>query len=356
VAKGFDLAEFRSDVQVVLDTFCQAKAQSLAALGADLEPLLAEATKAITGGKRFRAMFCYWGFQALWPEPPTAVVAQLLQACAGLEVLHASALVHDDLMDASDLRRGRPAAHVSFMQGHKQLGFHSDSAAYGAAGAILLGDLLQGWAEELIRGCGLVGTLAGLEMFDICRNEVIAGQFLDVTAQARGYADVDAAMRVLRFKSAKYSIERPIQIGATLSGRCNKGILAELSAFGLPLGEAFQLRDDLLGVFGDPSVTGKPAGDDLSEGKRTVLVALTLDAAPPAEAKFLNNKLGSPLTDAEVKELQQIIDQSGAKAQVEHVIQELFERALDALTRAEISPNAREALGLLAQAATHRQL
>ena len=129
---------------------------------------------------------------------------------------------------------------------------------------------------------------------------MIAGQFLDVSVQARGEADVDAAMTVLRYKSAKYSIERPLHIGATLAGGGEQRARRLLSAFGLPLGEAFQLRDDLLGVFGDPATTGKPAGDDLVEGKRTVLVALALDAAPAADAARLDAALGTTLTATEV--------------------------------------------------------
>jgi geranylgeranyl diphosphate synthase type I len=160
-------------------------------------------------------------------------------------------------------------------------------------------------------------------------------------------------MTVLRYKSAKYSIERPLQIGAALAG-ASEGTLRELSAFGLPLGEAFQLRDDLLGVFGDPDVTGKPAGDDLVEGKRTVLVALALDAAPPSEAAELDAALGTALSADDVERLRRIIDGSGARAQVEAVIEQLGGLALDALDRADLDPDAREVLRGLARAVTHR--
>ena len=197
-------------------------------------------------------------------------------------------------MDASDTRRGNPATHRFFESEHRASAWRGGAEQYGAAGAILLGDLLLSWSEEQLRRCGLPfeAVAPALAVFDLCRSEVITGQFLDVSAQARGSADVDTAMTVLRYKSAKYSIERPLQIGAALAGGSEQ-TLAELSAFGLPLGEAFQLRDDLLGVFGDPAVTGKPAGDDLVEGKRTVLVALALDAAPPAAAAELDAALGT---------------------------------------------------------------
>ena len=214
--------------------------------------LLAEARLSVSGGKRFRAAFCYWGHRAVVPD--AADEDALVRACAALELLHASALVHDDLMDASDTRRGRPATHRQFGADHRAAGWRGDPEQYGGAAAILLGDLLLSWADELLRRCGLPleQVAPALDVFDRCRSEVIAGQFLDVSVQARGRADVDTAMTVLRYKSAKYSIERPLHIGAALAG-ATPAVMADLSAYGLPLGEAFQLRDDLLGVFGDPA-------------------------------------------------------------------------------------------------------
>ena len=258
-------------------------------------------------------------------------------------------------MDASDTRRGRPATHRDFEAEHRAAGWRGDPEQYGAAAAILLGDLLLSWSDELLRRCGLPFTQVApaLEVFDRCRSEVIAGQFLDVSVQARGRADVDTAMTVLRYKSAKYSIERPLHIGAALAG-APATTMAALSEFGLPLGEAFQLRDDLLGVFGDPATTGKPAGDDLVEGKRTVLVALALDAASPADAALLDRSLGTDLSPDDVAELRRIIDASGAPAQVEAVIDELATHAVRSLDRAGIDEHATEVLRGLAASATQR--
>ena len=170
------------------------------------------------GGKRFRAAFCCWGYRAVRPEVTDP--AALARACASLELLHASALVHDDFMDASDTRRGRPATHRAFEAEHRAAGWRGDPEQYGAAAAILLGDLLLSWADDLLRGSGFAAdeVASGMALFELCRTEVIAGQFLDVSVQARGRADVDAAMTVLRYKSAKYSIERPLHIGAALAG------------------------------------------------------------------------------------------------------------------------------------------
>lgn len=348
----WDAAAFRAGIQAALLDFTGRQAVWLDPLGEDVARLLEEARTSFSGGKRLRAAFCWWGHQAV---APAADEAALLRACASLELLHASALVHDDYMDASDVRRGRPATHRAFERLHRERRWAASPEQYGAAAAILLGDLLLSWADELLRTCGLPAerVLAALRYFDLTRTEVVAGQFLDVSAQARGAGDVDAAMRVVRYKSAKYSIERPLHIGAALAGASGETI-ERLSAFGLPLGEAFQLRDDLLGVFGDPELTGKPAGDDLVEGKRTVLIALALDGLDADARGRLDASLGKPLTEREVDELRALIERSGAREQVEGVIATLTERALDALDAAPIRDDARGALRELADAATQR--
>jgi geranylgeranyl diphosphate synthase type I len=350
---GWDDEAFRARVQASLDRFLDGQAERLAPLGQDAARLLRDAVASVSGGKRFRAAFCYWGHRAVTADP--ADEEALLRACASLELLHASALVHDDYMDASDTRRGRPATHRKLAAEHRAAGWRGDPEQYGAAGAILLGDLLLSWSDELLRRCGLPleQVAPALDVFDLCRSEVIAGQFLDVSVQARGRADVETAMTVLRYKSAKYSIERPLHIGAALAGAGPRTI-EELSSFGLPLGEAFQLRDDLLGVFGDPVTTGKPAGDDLIEGKRTVLVALALDGASAEDAALLDRSLGRALSVAEVERLRGIIVDSGAPEQIETVITELVSLAVAALDRARIDDRAREVLRGLAAAATQR--
>jgi geranylgeranyl diphosphate synthase type I len=349
----WDPSTLRTAVQSALDAFVDEQAERLAPLGPDADALVRSAHEAVRGGKRFRASFCWWGYRAAQPEVPDQ--AALVRACASLELLHASALVHDDYMDASETRRGRPATHTAYAARHREQGWSGSSEQYGAAAAILLGDLLLSWSDELLRRSGLPHDRVrdALTVFDLTRSEVIAGQFLDVSAQARGESDVDMAMTVLRYKSAKYSVERPLHLGATLAGATPE-VLAALTSFGLPLGEAFQLRDDLLGVFGDPEVTGKPAGDDLTEGKRTVLVALALTSADPADAKRLEDGLGRPLTDDEVADLRRIIESTGAAQEVERRIDDLTASALRALDEAPLSDLARSALRDLANAATQR--
>ncbi len=350
---SWDLTGFRARVEHTLQVFVQAQSGWLEPLGPDARRLVEHARTSVSGGKRFRAAFCWWGHLAVAaPDDEGA----LLKACAALELLHASALVHDDVMDASDVRRGHHATHRAFEALHRTHGWPGDPEQYGAAAAILLGDLLLSWSDELLRTCGLPAqrVLDALGFYDLTRSEVVTGQFLDVSAQARGASDVDTAMTVVRYKSAKYSIERPLHIGAALAG-APVSLIEQLSRFGLPLGEAFQLRDDLLGVFGDPATTGKPAGGDLTEGKRTVLVALALDALPPEDAKVLDSRLGTPLAAEEVALLRGLVEQSGARGQVEQVIGQLTERALSALDAADVTDEARVVLRGLAAAATQRR-
>ena len=296
----WDPQRFRDDIESTLQAFvAHAGRHGSTALGPDAQRLVEHARISIA-----RRQAVPGGVLLVGPprrrdsaDPAGRVDSvSLLRACASLELLHASALVHDDYMDASDVRRGRPATHRAFERIHREHGWPANPEQYGASAAILLGDLLLSWSDELLRTCGLPAerVLEALGYFDLTRSEVVAGQFLDVSAQARGAADVDTAMTVLRYKSAKYSIERPLHIGAALAGASAEQI-TQLSRFGLPLGEAFQLRDDLLGVFGDPAVTGKPAGDDLIEGKRTVLVSLALDALPGPKPRP-STPLSAPLS------------------------------------------------------------
>jgi geranylgeranyl diphosphate synthase type I len=355
VTRALDDAEFRTRIQQTLDAWVDDQGRRLAPLGADAGRLVEAARRALTGGKRLRAAFCYYGYLAVADPPPD--MDALVKACASLEVLHASALVHDDYMDASETRRGRPAAHRAFASQHREAGLRSDPERFGAAAAILLGDLMLSWADEMLRSCGLPDerVAEALAILDHTRSEVIVGQFLDVSIQARGRGTVDEAMLVLRYKSAKYSVERPLHLGATLAG-ADAATLEELTGFGLPVGEAFQLRDDLLGVFGDPVETGKPAGDDLVEGKRTVLIAMAEAHGSPVVAHRIDSALGRPLSPVEVAEVRGLIDQTGARAEVERLIEKLTAQALDALEASALAEPGRGALRDLAIAATRRRV
>jgi geranylgeranyl diphosphate synthase, type I len=324
-----------------------------------IDPALAEVSDALDafvlgGGKRLRPAFAYWGYRGAGGPDSDHVVAAL----SALELVQASALIHDDLMDRSDTRRGEPAVHRRFAALHTAAGWHGGAAGFGDSAAVLLGDLAMVWADELLHSSGVdVAALARARpVFDRMRTEVTVGQYLDVLTQATADTSMDRAGQVARYKSAKYTVERPLLIGAALAG-APPGLVAAYEGFGLPLGEAFQLRDDVLGVFGDPAQTGKPAGDDLREGKRTYLVAAAFAAATPADRADLDAGLGDPGLDlAGVQRLRTVIRDSGALARTEERIATLTETALVALAGADIAAEARSVLEALAEAATKREV
>jgi len=341
-----------------LTRFVDQHAELLLSLSADLRPLAEVARAAVLdGGKRLRPTFAYWGWRSVLPadEPGTDA---LLRAAASLELLQACALVHDDLLDASDTRRGQPAAHVRFGAHHTDQGWPGEPGSFGSAGALLLGDLLLSWAEEMFAdaAAGLPAAHApgARREFDLMRTEVVAGQFLDVLAQRRGDYSADEAVAVIRLKTSKYTVARPLLLGAAAAGG-DQRLRAELAAYGHAVGEAFQLRDDLLGVFGDPAETGKPAGDDLREGKRTLLVALAMAAATPDQRAVLRAGLGNrQLTEEGVTELRGLLTSTGARDAVERRIVERATEAAASLTD-RLRPEARTALLELAEAAAHRR-
>ncbi len=304
------------------------------------------------GGKRLRPAFAYWGYRAAGGEDSDEVVA----CVAALELVQASALIHDDVMDGSDLRRGEPAVHRRFATTHRDAAWHGDPDGFGTAAAILLGDLCLVWSDELFGTSGVdpVALSRARPVFHRMRTEVTVGQYLDMHSQASRDTTVARALKVARFKSAKYTVEQPLLLGAALAG-AGPEITRAYSDFGLRLGEAFQLRDDVLGVFGDPGVTGKPASDDLREGKRTFLVAAALEAADPEARRELAARLGDRDLDADgVARLRRIITDSGALARTEARIDELVRAADDALATAPLEPEAAGVLRELATAATDR--
>jgi geranylgeranyl diphosphate synthase, type I len=362
---------FREAISAELTAFLGEQSGVLESMGPELVPVQLMAGQLLCGGKRLRPAFCVWGYVAAGGRPDEIELGSLLTAAASLDVLHASALVHDDVMDASDLRRGRPAAHRQFEALHANAGWLGDSEAFGKAGAILLGDLLVMWSAQMLHAAGLDQTVLerALPIVEAMRTEVTCGQYLDIVAQAHPLRQrapaidslrpsielaLDDANRVVEYKAARYTVQRPAQMGAALGGGDDELYYA-LGAYGSPLGRAFQFRDDLLGVFGDSQLTGKPTGDDLREGKRTVLIAHAYAHADEAGQQLLLRRLGDPgLTAEGVAELQQLITETGAREAVEAMINEGYERALKALQDAEITDEGRAGLTALADAAVRR--
>ncbi len=357
-----------------LSTFLDLRETEMERISPDLGHLIDYARSLLANGKRFRARFCYWGWRAIGPaselEGLNAGVETIddldgvLSLALSLEVFHAAALVHDDIMDNSDTRRGKPAAHRAFEILHRERSYAGESGHFGVSSALLMGDLLLAWSDDLLTKAlsGVSGEVAAATraQFTTMRQEVTLGQYLDIHEEAAWPHTDDAdrlerALRVVTYKSAKYSMEAPLLIGASLAG-ATENHLTSLAEFGLPLGIAFQLRDDLLGVFGDSEITGKPSGDDLREGKRTVLIALAEQTMPETTRRVFTEMLGDRNLDGDqIGVMQSTLRDTGAVDKVEAMIDDYVEQSMGALAIAPISEGARQELGRLAQAVTQRQ-
>lgn len=306
-------------------------------------PLAALRSLVLSGGKRLRPAFCTWAYVGMGGDPDDPVITDA--GCA-LELLHTFALIHDDVMDASARRHGVETVHVAFARRHREQGWRGEPDRFGDSVAILVGDLAFVYADRFLAGA----PRPALDVWNELRLEVNIGQYLDTNGTAARRADPDLARRICRYKSGKYTIERPLHLGAALAAPERiHDVIESLSAYGDPLGEAFQLKDDMLGVYGDPSVTGKPVGEDLREGKPTLLHALAARQATGADRELLDCRFGTAdLSTDEVAQIQAIFTRTGAAAAVADTIDGLVERALSAAERLPFAPEAVTALVELA--------
>ncbi|MFI8323759.1 polyprenyl synthetase family protein [Streptomyces sp. NPDC085529] len=291
------------------------------------------------GGKRIRPLLCMVGWHAARGQGPTEPV---IGAAASLELFHAFTLIHDDVMDGSDTRRGRPTLHRALESGADE----ASAERFGVNSAILLGDLVMVWSDELLYSSGLEQRqlAAARPLLDAMRTEVMIGQYRDLLATGKPNADVERSLAVIRYKTAKYTVERPLHIGAALAG-ADQSLLDVCTAYALPIGEAFQLRDDLLGVFGDPSKTGKSTLDDLREGKATALMAHALHAADAEQARVLKSLVGDPdLDEAGAETVRGILRATGAADKVEQMITDRVQRARRVLDEAPFPEEVRKTL------------
>ncbi|MBQ1095043.1 polyprenyl synthetase family protein [Streptomyces sp. b94] len=302
------------------------------------------------GGKRIRPLLCITGWAAITDQPPPPL---LWRAAASLELFHAFALIHDDVMDHSATRRGHPTAHRTLTARHQH---HPDAENLGTNAAILLGDLALGWSYELLHSPDATPDqlASAWPLWNALRTETLIGQYLDLTVTGSPTADAVTAWRIIRYKTAKYTVERPLHLGATLAGATDQQFSA-LSAYALPLGEAFQLRDDLIGIWGNPTETGKSALDDLREGKHTVLYATALERATVPQQRALRARFGHPdLTEADAAQIRSLLTDTGARTATEQFITDRYERARQALDTDLFRPTGREALTHLAALAATR--
>lgn len=358
-------------IQNELDDFCAQRRADFAEISEDLFPLIDYANSLMAGGKRFRAQFCYWSWvghinssHELSEEEQDRSLKAIVGICAALEMFHAAALVHDDLIDQSDTRRGQPAVHKNFEHLHAGNNWAGQADRFGLAGSILVGDLLLNWSSEIFGNALQYAPTRDIEIacrteFSKMRVEIMAGQYLDVLEENAGpqrdaSEAVERANRVMLYKTAKYSIEAPLLIGSAFAG-AGKSARKSIENFAIPLGLAFQLRDDVLGVFGDPKVTGKPAGDDLREGKRTVLIGLTREVLTGSVRNVFDDMLAArDLNADQIAFLQQTIIGAGALKKTETMIEELGNQALDELHKLELESSSKQALIDLAKQVMNR--
>jgi geranylgeranyl diphosphate synthase, type I len=342
-----------------LREYLRDRRRDAAYIGTDYAELTAALEEfVLRGGKRLRPAFAYWGWRAVTDPSADPVDPSKLRLFSALELLHACALVHDDVIDASATRRGLPTVHRLFADKHRRSNWHGSSEQFGVSAAILLGDLALVWADDVVATSDLPvdAHQRVRRVWSAIRTEVLGGQYLDIVAESSGAESVASAMTVNIYKTASYTISRPLQFGAAAAAD-RPDVLAAFHELGTNLGVAFQLRDDVLGVFGDPAVTGKPSGDDLRSGKRTVLLAEAVELAEkvdPVAAKLLRTSIGTELSDAQVKELCLVIESVGALAAVEDRIDSLTRRSLDILSAAAIDVQAKIGLAELARLAANR--
>lgn len=346
---------YTTKVAQALEDFLAAKSVEVGQITTSATEIVQAITSLTRGGKRLRPLFAYWGHLGAGGEKDSTDIVVLGVA---LELFQAAALIHDDIIDNSDTRRGQPSVHKRFEAQHQDLGLAGSASAYGVASAILAGDLCLSLSEEAFSEIEHLPSNAR-QIFNRMRTQVMAGQYLDVLEESAGPAydpreAVRRARTIVTYKSAKYSTENPLLLGGALAG-ANEKLLEDYSAFALPLGEAFQLRDDVLGVFGDAEVTGKPTGGDLLEGKRTELIAHALLLTDTVERDFIQARLGAEdMTGEEVQRLSSILRRSGALAATENSISELTVQSQDALESLSIPPLALAGLQQLSDAVTKR--
>jgi geranylgeranyl diphosphate synthase, type I len=342
-----------------LREYLEERRRGAAYIGTDYAELTAALEEfVLRGGKRLRPAFAYWGWRAVADPPHEPVEASPVRLFAALELLHACALVHDDVIDDSATRRGLPTVHRIFTQNHRDRGWSGSAEQFGLSAAILLGDLALVWADDIVATAELSRDAQRRvqRVWADIRTEVLGGKYLDIVAESSGATTVASAMNVNTYKTASYTITRPLQLGVAAAAD-RPDVQAIFHEVGNDLGVAFQLRDDVLGVFGDPAVTGKPSGDDLRSGKRTVLLAEAIELADktnPEAAELLRSSIGTELSDGQVRELCQVIDSVGALAAVEQHIDMLTGRSLDAINTAPIDEQAKASLSKLARLAANR--
>jgi geranylgeranyl diphosphate synthase, type I len=338
------LLDVASRVDTRLEALLAVERERWAKVDADLVPPIDEIARLVlAGGKRLRPAFCFWGFVGAGGDPTDELV---IDAGAALELLHAFALFHDDVMDGSLTRRGEPTTNAKFEASHTANKLAGESRRFGDGVAILVGDLAYVYSDQLMRNASPQAWTIWNEL----RIELNFGQYLDMLGSAMNERRREKAERICRYKSGKYTIERPLHLGALLAAPTRGDeLIPVLSAYGLPLGDAFQMRDDVLGAFGDTAITGKPVGDDLREGKPTPLMAIATSRANAAQLKELQLVGNQDLRPEQIARVQEVIRETGALDELEVVITRLTDEAIAAVQNVPFVQSVRDELITLAE-------
>jgi geranylgeranyl diphosphate synthase, type I len=346
------LATLAGRVDERLRTLLAAEEARWSAFDSDLaEPVAEIGRLVLAGGKRLRPAFCHWGYVAAGGNVDDHADTQaVVDAGAAFELMHAFALFHDDVMDDASTRRGQPTSHTVYRDRHAAEQWAGESRRFGEGAAILIGDLAFVYADQMLHGANATAW----QIWNELRVELNMGQFLDILGGVRNERRREKAERICRYKSGKYTIERPLHLGAALAAPDRDDLRVALSAYGLPLGDAFQMRDDVMGAFGDEATTGKPVGGDLREGKPTPLMAIAVAAASDAQRRVLNGVGRPDMTDDDVARIQQVIVETGALAEQEALIASLTDQAIDAIRSTPINPVAIDELVQLAYFVSQR--
>ena len=311
-----------------------------------VEPFASLKGLVFSGGKRLRPAFFHWAHVGAGGSPNSS---KAIDVAAAIEMLHAFALAHDDVMDRSEARRGEPSIWQRFANLHEEHRWLGNSLHFGEAAAILVGDLAHVLADKLMsRSSPIV-----LQLWEELRLEVNIGQYLDVLSGAKGKFDHSSARKILEYKTGRYSVQRPLQLGAAVAGQYDE-LHKPLTDFGQPVGVVFQLRDDLLGVFGNAEKTGKPTGVDLREGKPTPLMAEAFAHASEQQRSILGKIGSNDLSEKEISDIQEVVEETGAKSVIEQEIEELTDSALEILSTIRLEKDASEALSELAHFVAYR--
>jgi geranylgeranyl diphosphate synthase type I len=347
-----DLAGARRAVDHTLRCFVEDKIRD--APHPDARPLIEHLRRLLeAGGKRIRPALCVIGWHA---AGGTGTPPQLSGLAAAVEMFHAAALIHDDIIDRSATRHGIPSAHHALRAYATAPSGRATATWFGDSAALVLGDLALSWSDQLLHRAGLdaTQTQAVVPLFGALRTEALTGCYVELLATGHPRHDAETAIGINHLKTAKYTVERPLQLGAVLGG-AGRTVLDTCAAYGLPLGEAFQLRDDVLGVFGDTTSTGKPALDDLREGKPTLLLALALSHATPGQRELLHRFVGDPSLEEEgAATVREILTETGARQEVEHRIEAQRLKAVTALHGQDLPADTVGALHDMADAVTRR--